>query len=243
MSEIIFADVNHGVKFQPYDLYRRVCQALYLSLVVAEFFVKLTGKIIDIYLPSDLAIRLFDGSVIPNFVPPEKKFYAVAFSIAGLPSVQIPLIRAVKYNGYEIEQSFTQIWDILIHKVDYHIPDSENWLYHDPLTGFTKLGKDCVPPQSYGILGKGLIDFKAVEIITGIYMILKHLGLMKAAARFLGNLFGFIDRRIIRHNLSEVDDQTDSLEAMVEQVETYVRDNGLTINDVRSRLGVRFSIE
>lgn len=237
--EIIYADINHGVHFEPYDMIRRICQAVYVSLNVVEFLVKLVGRVIYIFLPSKLAIQIFDGTAIPNFVPPDKKFYAIGFSIAGLPEVEIPIPRAIKYNGYEIEQSLSQIYDIIVHKIDFHIPDSENWPYQDPLTGDVKLGKDCVPPQSYGILGKGLIDYKTIMLIYGFYQILKRLGLFKAAARFMGNLFNYVKFRNLREDVSELVDAQEAESTDIDKIEAYAEANSLTLENISQRIGLR----
>lgn len=221
--------VDNGTVVGVYEFIRKLFEALYWALKATEFTLKLIGKVLFLIFPSGVKVKLFD-SIIPDFRLPEKKFWAIQFSLLNLITVNIPLPK----------KPIHEVWREFVAPFDFYIEGSENVFYFkDPLDDEYRLGADCTPVQKYGVLGNGLVDTLHIIKIYLIARVLVKLGLFKTAGKFLQWFFQNAQTWMLRRNVSDtletIEDVKDGLDLIDEELDEL----GVKLDGIDSKIGLR----
>lgn len=219
---------SDGVTYQFAKNLEVISEALYQAARCADSIINFLGKTVDLFFNSGVVWRLFDGNGVPDFRFHAVKFWCMGIKFEGFPAFQVILPK----------QDLTDMFNMLIAKLDVEINNSRNWLYKDT-DGVIKQGKYCLVPHGYMLLGDGLNDIKPLMIFLVIIKILKTSGLDKLVSNFILKYYGMRLNRAIKSGLISVLQGQKDLDSVVDQVLAEVDLNTSKIGEVSDRLGVR----
>lgn len=224
---------NDGVHIDFYDFIRKVTQGLYYALNAGFWVCKIIGKAINIFMPSGCRLPLFDGVNIPNFVLPDKKFWAIRFTLLDFHIGTFPLLK----RGLKAE------WQSLVHSIDYGIPGSEDvFKFWDEALEIWKYGNEFSPVRRYGILEHGVVDGIEIAKVYAIAKLLTMMGLQKIAKHFLVWFSGVWKHYTLKKGVGDVLDITEDNARALDALDTEIESLGYKASDIISRLGVRFAL-
>lgn len=225
---------TEGAKWLPYEMLKFVVDMLYEACVATVEVFGLLAKIIHLVLPSGLALELWDGSNVPDFRLPEKRFWYVSFRLLDSEIAKIPLPKTDLWS----------IWKVLVAPINPIIDGSDTWYYRDT-DGSLKQGFECDPPRSYGILTEGFVDVGTLILVLGIVYILIKSGMIKTATAFVQKVWLIIKTRQFKAMQRETNEIVTHIEQMASDSELGEHNLGqleqilLDVNGIKNLIGLR----
>lgn len=235
MVEIEWCSINSGVTYQWQINLERITQALYTAACATDMLCTYAGKTINILFDSGLALPVFDGTGVPDFVYHPVKVYCMGLRIKGFPPIHMCLPK----------KDLTGLITDFLGDNDFAVPGSDQYYYVDT-DGAVKKGIDCLIPRSYYVFRDGLRDVKPLLLFFVILEIITKLGLFHLVTNFISAYFKTYVNRSIKKSLTEIEERIETLEetterdrALVNSVLAMLTSEAADILKLRKQLGVR----
>lgn len=236
-----WCSINDGVPLTLYDTVRNVVDKLYDAMVYAYAIGELHYKDLKIVFPSGLVIYIVQNWVVPDFRLPQKLFWAIRFSVFGMP-MYLPLPK--------IPWKDIKTW--LFRSLDISISGSEDWNFLD-YDGVVRHGHDCTPPRTYKFLTDGTVDFGPFILGMTLAVVLYKLGLLQAAWHLVKSIWSFIVNYHHRHLERDIMEKLEKLEGSLvgqpaetnislEEIGVKLRYIETELQSLITRVGIRYAL-
>lgn len=225
-EDVEYCSQTDGRELKPYEILRKVSEALYYGAVIAELTFKILGKVLFLVMPSGVSFKIFDGSNVVDFRMPEKKFWALRIHIGNVKLIDLPL-----------PKDFKHWWEVLVNPINPSISGSNNWYYADPVTGVPAIGTSYVPEKTYKLLTDGLEDLSNAVLVVGIIWIVAKLGISKFTSAVVSKMSGFYWDYKLRSMVEDTNDRTIELLNAVSSLQASDLDNIDKLEEIYSTVG------
>lgn len=226
-------EVGGGVELGPFKVVRLISEWLYTALQAAFDIGSWISKTMYIVLPSGLAFKILDGGEVPDFTLDPVYFWAWQVSLFGIPLPPVPLKKI----------DFFEVLTNILMAMDIEIPGSQYLTFKD-YDGTYRQGINCTPPRGYNLISNQAYDIYMFNLIIAVFILIKELGLVGTALRYLRNAISWISNYRMRIQVSDIYEDLQELGEMIgnndeESILEKLDDLSSELTEIKNKIGLR----